>query len=46
MCKEYLKPELRCETIELGVFGNYSGDDDGSTPRPVKVTNGFQLHMD
>jgi hypothetical protein len=51
MRKAYFKPECRCQTVQLGVFGNYGGgvDDDGTgtvDPRPVRVIDGFRLHMD
>jgi hypothetical protein len=52
MRKHYSKPELRCQIVKLGVFGNYDGgggdDGDGGsgTPTPIRVIEGFRLHMD
>lgn len=51
MSKVYAKPELRHQTIQLGVFGNYN-DDGGQggggnvNPTPIRIVEGFQMHMD
>ncbi|MBD3219957.1 hypothetical protein GF314_01835 [bacterium] len=29
MRKSYSKPELRAESLEVGVYGSYGQDDDG-----------------
>jgi hypothetical protein len=49
MRKEYSKPEIRHQVIQLGVFGNYtSGPDDGNDgdTKPRPVFHGLRLNMD
>ena len=48
MRKPYSTPELVCQEMQLGVFGNY-GDDGGggsSDPSPIKIIERFQMRMD
>lgn len=50
MGRIYNKPELSCQIVQLGVFGNYGGGGDdgdgGPVPTPIRVIEGFRLHMD
>jgi len=47
MKKSYQKPELKTRTIDLGVFGNYGGDDRGKVdPSPVNFLSELGLKMD
>ncbi len=45
--KSYRKPELKTRRLELGVFGDYSGDRGGNAvPAPVSVIRDMHLHME
>lgn len=45
--KSYRKPELKTRRLELGVFGDYSGDRSGNAvPAPVSVIRDMHLHME
>jgi len=49
--KDYVKPVLNTKAIALGVFGNYgqpdpSGGGGDVEPKPIKIINSRQLHMD
>ena len=48
MRREYQKPELRCQIVQLGVFGNYgTTDPDGGGRRSTELTIGeFPIRMD
>ena len=48
MRREYQKPELRCQIVQLGVFGNYgTTDPDGGGRRLPKLITGFlDIRMD
>lgn len=48
MRKTYTTPEVHCQQVELGVFGNY-GDGGGGVaddPTPIKIVDGMQMRMD
>lgn len=45
--KSYRKPELKTRRLELGVFGDYSGDRGNNVlPAPISVIRDLNLHMD
>jgi hypothetical protein len=48
MRKTYTRPECSCQSVQLGVFGNYGEGSGGGTAidRPIRVLDGFRLHSD
>ncbi|MFT5233496.1 MAG: hypothetical protein ACI9UQ_001530 [Candidatus Krumholzibacteriia bacterium] len=49
--KTYAKPTLKSQVIELGVFGDYTDEENGRSGRgsiagPVEVIQKLDLHMD
>ncbi len=47
MRKTYPAPVLRSQRLALGVFGDYGqGADDSGVPRPNRVVDQFEVHLD
>ena len=48
MRKPYSTPELVCQEMQLGVFGNYGDNGSGGSdnPSPIKIIERFQMRMD
>lgn len=51
MRKQYDRPELRTQSVQLGIYGNYGGIDPTGTedkprPRPFKLIKGFDFMAD
>lgn len=48
MRKPYSTPEVICQQMQLGVFGNYGDDGGGGNDdiTPIKIIERFQMRMD
>jgi len=45
--KKYTKPVLKSQKMELGVFGDYGGDDGTDDPiKPIGDVERFRLRME
>lgn len=48
MKKAYREPELKTRRLDLGVFGDYSGQNgrDSSKPAPISVIDTLRMRME
>ena len=47
MKRDYKKPELHVEPIQLGAFGDYGDDiDDPVVPEPIRIIRHFNMRME